>query len=688
MEIDELRAEVERVTALHDELLGKAQRGELELGAVSAEHAAEIEAERARQAAAHERRVEHLTQVAARRLGKRELSLGWQTWLELWEIKSRQMRQMRAVQARIRHPLISASFLEWRRGWESFEDAERTRLTAKTTNQLLEERDTAIAHLEAELEQAREELAREVHSLGSDYAERLAAQVATAEKERTRQLSEQIETETSKRVSHSVGIAVRRLGKQQLSKGWQTWLDGWLEQQRHKRMLAACGARLSRPQLAAACAHWRRDWESALADDRRLEQSRKADAKAEAKGRELGEAHTEAMSQTEQRLQAEVAALQQRLGASLDEHLASSNDDAARRKREEAAAETAREKRVEHLCGVAARRIGQLQLARGWSAWSEGSAERQRRLHALKRAAGRIVRPKQAAALTAWRIDWEREQARGALRKHGRALTAKADAERAELQSQLAGETTQAKLRAAAAEDEKLAFLAKSGDMEEQHAQMRKQLQAAKRATEEAELQLEEQQRKTAAATKAAEEKTAAATAAAEASLQGLLGEQRAAFAAEAKKKGTAWELERADLELQLKELRAKLMRAGEAPTSAPIREAPAEEKKKEPFSAKDLKAKRERKKGSLLGDFDIDEDSGVPIGEQLKQALVKNAGRVIDLFREWDADGDGEITKKEFRAAMTRMGLDLPPKDVDGLFDSWDPSGGGEQHLGTQRYT
>ena len=63
VEIDELRAEVERVTALHDELLSKAQRGELELGAVSAEHAAEIEAERARQAAAHERRVEHLTEV-------------------------------------------------------------------------------------------------------------------------------------------------------------------------------------------------------------------------------------------------------------------------------------------------------------------------------------------------------------------------------------------------------------------------------------------------------------------------------------------------------------------------------------------------------------------------------------------------------------------------------------------------
>ena len=31
-----------------------------------------------------------------------------------------------------------------------------------------------------------------------------------------------------------------------------------------------------------------------------------------------------------------------------------------------------------------------------------------------------------------------------------------------------------------------------------------------------------------------------------------------------------------------------------------------------------------------------------MPVGEQLRQALVAKAGRVIDLFREWDTDGDG----------------------------------------------
>ena len=86
--------------------------------------------------------------------------------------------------------------------------------------------------------------------------------MASADQELTLQLSEQMDTEKGRRISHSVGIAVRKLLKQQLSRGWQTWRDGWLEEQRQMRLLAACGARLSRPQLAAATAHWRRDWES------------------------------------------------------------------------------------------------------------------------------------------------------------------------------------------------------------------------------------------------------------------------------------------------------------------------------------------------------------------------------------------------------------------------------------------
>jgi hypothetical protein len=32
-------------------------------------------------------------------------------------------------------------------------------------------------------------------------------------------------------------------------------------------------------------------------------------------------------------------------------------------------------------------------------------------------------------------------------------------------------------------------------------------------------------------------------------------------------------------------------------------------------------------------------------VQEQLRRVLASNAVRVIDLFREWDEDGDGKIT-------------------------------------------
>ena len=53
---------------------------------------------------------------------------------------------------------------------------------------------------------------------------------------------------------------MRRLGKRDLSRGWQTWLDGWLERQRHMRMLAGAAGRLMKPKLAAAVTAWREDW--------------------------------------------------------------------------------------------------------------------------------------------------------------------------------------------------------------------------------------------------------------------------------------------------------------------------------------------------------------------------------------------------------------------------------------------
>ena len=38
----------------------------------------------AKAAADKEKRVEHLTQMAAKRMGKKELSMGFESWAELW----------------------------------------------------------------------------------------------------------------------------------------------------------------------------------------------------------------------------------------------------------------------------------------------------------------------------------------------------------------------------------------------------------------------------------------------------------------------------------------------------------------------------------------------------------------------------------------------------------------------------
>ena len=57
---------------------------------------------------------------------------------------------------------------------------------------------------------------------------------------------------------------------------------------------------------------------------------------------------------------------------------------------------------------------------------------------------------------------------------------------------------------------------------------------------------------------------------------------------------------------------------------------------------------------------IDLDESEGArPVHEQLRDAISAQAVRVIELFREWDADGDGTVSKKEVR----RIDIPAPPR-------------------------
>merc|ERR1719188_1182909 len=57
---------------------------------------------------------------------------------------------------------------------------------------------------------------------------------------------------------------------------------------------------------------------------------------------------------------------------------------------------------------------------------------------------------------------------------------------------------------------------------------------------------------------------------------------------------------------------------------------------------------------------------------------LRENSLRVIDLFRQWDEDGNGKVSKKEFRRALPALGIHAQREEIDALFDSFDPDHSG----------
>ena len=69
--------------------------------------------------------------------------------------------------------------------------------------------------------------------------------------------------------------------------------------------------------------------------------------------------------------------------------------------------EADREARVAHLQQLAARRLGQQGLLRGWGMWLAQHEERKAQRQALKQAGARLLRPKLTASFGAWRADWD-----------------------------------------------------------------------------------------------------------------------------------------------------------------------------------------------------------------------------------------------------------------------------------------
>ena len=53
-----------------------------------------------------------------------------------------------------------------------------------------------------------------------------------------------------------------------------------------------------------------------------------------------------------------------------------------------------------------------------------------------------------------------------------------------------------------------------------------------------------------------------------------------------------------------------------------------------------------------------------------LKAALARDHQRILDLFRQWDADHSGAVDREEFARGVRRAGFDARQADLDQIFD------------------
>lgn len=86
----------------------------------------------------------------------------------------------------------------------------------------------------------------------------------------------------------------------------------------------------------------------------------------------------------------------------------------------------------------------------------------------------------------------------------------------------------------------------------------------------------------------------------------------------------------------------------------------------------------RAQKGAALHSTVKLDRTSDRPVSELIREALAANMVRVIDLFRDWDEDGNGLIDKEEFFKGITALGVDVVRHDADELFDQFDVDLGG----------
>ena len=311
------------------------------------------------------------------------------------------------------------------------------------------------------------------------------------------------------------------------------------------------------------------------------------------------------------------------------------------------------------------RRMMYSSLASGWAAWVEMWSAKLSAMRALSFAGARFRRPELASAFTLWADVW-------AARKHRKQVSSLEMANRS-VEAQLRHahfENGQIEMRRVAQEDELLALRTRLQKLTAESDE--------KDATVSGAVAVGKERDNLRSRLKAAEEAAAAALAARDEAqadsivqrtankelVERLLGEQRKQFDEEMaslketlRGRTSEWAQaaeRRHDVESEVSGLRAEVERLKEEVITAGKKRSPNGGKGSprststgsptgRPPPVKTSPTEGRKSKGPL-GGMDLDEGPNAkPIAQQLADALRARASKVLDLFRSWDENGDGE---------------------------------------------
>ena len=343
-------------------------------------------------------------QQALRRMLHLQLSKGWRTWSASWE----QLCRVRGAAMALRNPGLVHSLRRWRDAaaeWRALRQAAgRLRVPALCAAwrcwraEAAEYRRMRVFEERRVASEEREALRRGLGEQQSSLAAREAAH-AREVKRLEQQLQAKDAMLSELNVANDVAVRMRqervmkRLLHLEIARGFGTWVEladecrrllhatrrlrspglvrawhGWAEMMEDVRRLRNAASRLRSPALSACWRAWR-TW--AAEEARRLRDKASASYAGLRERCEALEASLMSEVERSAELEEALAARDAELAAMRNGHVA-----------EMAAWEAAEKRRRQEQ---AARRMLQLELARGFGAWAELADERRRLLHATRR---------------------------------------------------------------------------------------------------------------------------------------------------------------------------------------------------------------------------------------------------------------------------------------------------------------